>query len=65
MNLNEHGMIAMKCWKDIPFHIKNCSLDEFIVMPNHIHGIIIIESVPLSVLVGNRHTCNQIEDHLT
>ncbi|MFC1517877.1 transposase [Candidatus Margulisiibacteriota bacterium] len=36
------GKIANKYWQGIPKHFKNVSLDEFIVMPNHIHGIIII-----------------------
>jgi REP element-mobilizing transposase RayT len=33
-----------KCWLDLPNHYKHCKLDEFIIMPNHIHGIIIIEN---------------------
>jgi REP element-mobilizing transposase RayT len=42
MVLNEAGFIARKCWLEIPSHFPHAQLDEFIVMPNHIHGIIVI-----------------------
>ncbi|MEM2174632.1 MAG: transposase, partial [Candidatus Micrarchaeia archaeon] len=42
MILNDAGHIAQKCWLEIPDHYPNVILDEFIIMPNHIHGIIII-----------------------
>ena len=40
MKLSEIGIIANKCWFDIPMHSKNVVLHEFVVMPNHVHGII-------------------------
>ncbi|MCX6740309.1 MAG: hypothetical protein NTZ49_03720 [Candidatus Parcubacteria bacterium] len=40
--LNDLGKIAHDYWQEIPKHFKNCELDEFIVMPNHIHGILYI-----------------------
>jgi REP element-mobilizing transposase RayT len=43
MILNEWGMIADAFWREIPHHFSGCSLDSFIVMPDHMHGIIIIE----------------------
>lgn len=42
MKLSEMGKIAEKCWNDIPKHFPHMVLDDYIVMPNHIHGIIII-----------------------
>jgi REP element-mobilizing transposase RayT len=33
------------CWFDLPNHYSNIILDEFIVMPDHVHGIIIIRNV--------------------
>ena len=42
MQLNDIGRIASKCWSDIPVHFENTELDEFVVMPNHVHGIIIL-----------------------
>lgn len=43
MELSESGKTARTCWLDIPTHFQNVQLDEFVVMPNHIHGVIIIE----------------------
>ena len=42
MILNELGKLEDKCWKEIPNHFTNVELDYFVVMPNHVHGIIII-----------------------
>jgi REP element-mobilizing transposase RayT len=42
MRLSSIGEIARKCWQEIPVHFQNIELDEFIIMPNHLHGIIII-----------------------
>lgn len=44
MCLNEFGSIAEMCWKGIPVYFGNAAIDYFVVMPNHVHGIIIIES---------------------
>ena len=40
MSLNELGCIAAKFWQQIPNYFSNVILDEWIIMPNHIHGII-------------------------
>jgi putative transposase len=40
MVLNDAGMIANQCWKNIPAHFPNAVLHEHIIMPNHVHGII-------------------------
>ena len=40
--LSPMGKIAYKFWLEIPLHFKSIKLDEFIIMPNHIHGIILI-----------------------
>ena len=44
MHLNETGSVAEKYWSEIPDHFPNISLDEFVVMPNHVHGIICIDT---------------------
>ncbi len=36
------GQIAHDIWMEIPLHFRNVMLDEMVVMPNHIHGIIMI-----------------------
>lgn len=42
MMLNEFGEIIIEFWNEIPKHFLNVELDELVIMPNHIHGIIII-----------------------
>ena len=42
MKMTMAGYIAQKKWNDIVNHAKNIDLGEFIVMPNHIHGIVMI-----------------------
>lgn len=42
MRLNQHGKIVVSCWDEIPQHYPNVELDVFVVMPNHVHGIVII-----------------------
>lgn len=44
MVYNETGAIAQRYWQEIPNHYNHISIDEFIIMPDHIHGIIYIES---------------------
>jgi len=43
MILNNIGQNANKFWIDIPQHFENVKLDEFVIMPNHVHGIIFID----------------------
>lgn len=43
MQLSAIGEIAKKYWVEIPHHFPFVELGEFIVMPNHVHGIIIID----------------------
>ncbi|MEK7597126.1 MAG: transposase [Patescibacteria group bacterium] len=45
IQLSEIGMLAQKYWLEIPKHFPFVELDEFMVMPNHVHGIVIIRNV--------------------
>lgn len=42
MKINKIGTIAEKFWNRMPEHFTCIELDEYIIMPNHIHGIVII-----------------------
>ncbi|MDR0692127.1 MAG: hypothetical protein LBF69_03720 [Prevotellaceae bacterium] len=42
MILSEIGEIANDCWAEIPQHFSFVDLGIYIVMPNHLHGIVII-----------------------
>ena len=60
--LNKYGEHTQKCWKDIPSHFPNVRLDEFVVMPNHVHGIIIIDNTKNNIenKVGNKDFCSNV-----
>ena len=71
MILNELGLIADLFWREIPQHFENIWLDQFIVMPDHIHGIIGIKRLKNEIETNNvdddkhddkhdgKHTTNQ------
>jgi putative transposase len=42
--LNQNGKIVRTEWAKTPVIRPNVSLDEFVIMPNHLHGIIIIDN---------------------
>ncbi len=45
MQLNEYGQIAYNEWVNLPERFPNFELDVFQIMPNHIHGIIILNEI--------------------
>ena len=52
--LNALGKLAQKAFSQIPEHFQGVHVDKFVVMPNHVHAIIVIEEygVSLSTIVG-------------
>ncbi len=44
MVLSGWGRVVVACWRGIPEHFPNVELDASVVMPNHMHGIIIINA---------------------
>jgi len=47
VSLSGIGRIVQACWKEIPSHFPNADLATFVVMPEHLHGILILrERVP-------------------
>ena len=42
VDLSSPGVIASLLWLEIPEHHAGVELDEFIIMPNHVHGVIIL-----------------------
>jgi len=45
VSLSDAGRIAEQTWKRLPWFFTNIELDAFIVMPNHVHGILVIVGV--------------------
>ena len=44
IGLSDIGCIAAKFWQEIPRHFNNVELGTWVIMPNHIHGIIVINN---------------------
>lgn len=42
MGLYEIGVVVHAFWQDIPNHFEDAVLDEFVIMPNHVHGILFL-----------------------
>ncbi len=61
---NPFGKIVETCWRDLPNHYPHVILDAFVVMPNHVHGILFLESSrgrPTSPSgIGRRHGLPEI-----
>ncbi len=42
MRLNDAGKIILSVWDELPLYYPGANVDAFVVMPNHIHGIIVL-----------------------
>lgn len=52
MQLNDAGGMVQQVWQDLPNRYSGINMDEFIVMPNHIHGVINFVQPVEAPLVG-------------
>jgi putative transposase len=61
MHLNDYGKIADECWRAISEHFPHVEIGMYIIMPNHLHGIIVIHANEMGMAtnsspsVGARH----------
>ena len=55
MQLNDAGKLAEQYWLEIPNHFPFIELGNFVVMPNHMHGILIIDKPHNDDDVETRH----------
>jgi len=46
LHLTDIGRIARECWLSIPRHFPWVTLDTFVIMPEHIHGILVLHRSP-------------------
>jgi len=44
-HLSAAGKLVELCWLEIPQHYENIQLGEFVIMPNHFHGILLLDTV--------------------
>ena len=59
VSLSKIGEIAKQYWLAIPKYHPYVELDEFIIMPNHIHGIIHIVETPYMASPNNMNNKNK------
>ncbi|MGB1205177.1 MAG: transposase [Chitinophagales bacterium] len=57
MQLSHIGILADVLWHEIKNHTKNVELGAYVIMPNHVHGILMIE--------GNNNLDKQNNDNVT
>ena len=49
MILNQYGAVVRNIWEDLPDRLPDIDLDEYAIMPNHFHAIILINKSPESI----------------
>ena len=54
MHPNRFGRIGQVCWSDLPRHYPHVVLDEFVVMPTHVHQIIVLTGDPIPAAPPHR-----------
>jgi putative transposase len=54
MTMSDIGAIAAQYWREIPNHFPIVRLDEWIIMPNHVHGIIAINNNDINTQQTNK-----------
>jgi putative transposase len=63
MVLNDAGHTVQAVWEEIPMHYTGIGIDKFVVMPNHVHGIVIIVgATPRGCPDTSAHGNRQIPD---
>jgi REP element-mobilizing transposase RayT len=67
IQLNNVGRIVHRCWMTVADDFHGVRIDSFVVMPNHVHAIVVLEDVPcrtatLSAVVGaaKQHASHEI-----
>ncbi len=58
MQINDVGQLAEKFWCEIPNHFSFVKLGNFVVMPNHTHGILIIDKIESVDIVKSKNIIN-------
>ncbi|NCJ08257.1 transposase [Synechococcales cyanobacterium C] len=64
MHPNAYGEIVQAVWDGLPDHYDHVVLDAFVVMPNHIHSIIILDAETTTISsrdeMSKRHGLSEI-----
>ena len=44
MHLNQMAEMVATVWNDLPHHYSGVDVDAFVIMPNHVHGIVMLSA---------------------
>ena len=56
LHLNDAGEMVRRFWEQMPERFPSITMDQCVVMPNHIHGIVVIHQPNIgALLVGAHH----------
>lgn len=63
VGLSHAGCVAHRCWTAIPDHFDHVRLDAFVIMPNHVHGLVgIMDRLPEETRRGTEETRHGTEE---
>jgi putative transposase len=63
MQLSELGKLIQESWIEIPMHFPFVELGNFVVMPNHVHRILIINNPVETRFIASNHELNHELNH--
>src|SRR5689334_7085732 len=54
MRISQEGNVADTAWRNLPTHHRHLALDAFVIMPNHLHGILLFDEpgASLGTVIG-------------
>jgi len=55
MQLNKAGEIVQEIWESLSVRYPNIILDEMVVMPNHVHGVVFVDDNLVAEVVAEVH----------
>jgi REP element-mobilizing transposase RayT len=65
MYLSTYGEIVQKSWNEIPVRFPNVEMGAFVIMPNHVHGIIVVTVERRGEVLSPRNDPNQNNQQIT
>jgi putative transposase len=57
MGVNELGKVVLQAWEALPERFPTIQIDAFVVMPNHVHGVVILGANDPATLAGKDRAC--------
>ena len=60
VRLSPLGFVVRRCWLDIPRHYGAVTTDQYVVMPNHVHGILLMDTSDRTDAASSRPTLSTI-----